>query len=69
MDDATIAGERSALRCRDDVACRRDTILQRHIPVLSTSLRAQRSNPEATSQDWIASSQVLLAMTAEELVP
>src|SRR5947209_2087958 len=31
--------------------------------LFSLSLRAQRSNPEATKEDWIASSQVLLAMT------
>jgi hypothetical protein len=30
---------------------------------LSTSLRAKRSNPEAAKEDWIASSQELLAMT------
>jgi hypothetical protein len=30
---------------------------------LSTSLRASRSNPVATPEDWIASSQELLAMT------
>jgi hypothetical protein len=30
---------------------------------LSTSLRAERSNPEAASKNWIASSQELLAMT------
>jgi hypothetical protein len=28
-------------------------------------LRAQRSNPEAAKQGWIASSQGLLAMTEE----
>ena len=30
---------------------------------LSSSLRAKRSNPGAASEDWIASSQELLAMT------
>src|ERR1019366_2527193 len=30
----------------------------------SPSLRAKRSNPDARQEDWIASSQVLLAMTA-----
>jgi len=29
----------------------------------SPSLRAKRSNPEAKKEDWIASSQELLAMT------
>src|SRR5882724_140658 len=30
MNDAAIAGEHSAMRCRDDVACRSDPVLQRH---------------------------------------
>jgi hypothetical protein len=30
---------------------------------LSTSLRAKRRKPEAAKEDWIASSQELLAMT------
>jgi len=30
-------------------------------------LRAQRSNPEGSKKDWIASSQELLAMTVPEM--
>src|SRR3954453_6281598 len=37
-------------------------------PETRSSLRARRSNPEATSKDWIASSQELLAMTANSLL-
>jgi hypothetical protein len=29
MNDATIAGESATLRHRDDIACRRDAVLQR----------------------------------------
>jgi hypothetical protein len=33
------------------------------VATVSPSLQAKRSNPEAASKDWIASSQGLLAMT------
>jgi hypothetical protein len=50
--------------------CCEDTLEARDIQgdaiTLSTSLRAQRSNPGATQKDWIALSQELLAKTGRD---
>src|SRR6266436_2246312 len=51
MDDAAIAGEQAAMRGGDDVACRRDPVLQRHekarlfaTPVIARSLATKQSS-------------------------
>ena len=47
VDDAAIAGEHAAMRGGDDVACRRDAVLQRHLSARSFS-RSHCGMVEAT---------------------
>jgi hypothetical protein len=50
MDDAPIAGKQSAMRSRDDIALRRNAVLQRHFAARSLAkvVIPRRVSDEAT---------------------